>query len=211
VHLSIAPASRVAVLARGGKGKSTLLELVGGLRGCTSGVLELNGLDYRDCSLAGVRDHVVLVRDIEIFPGTLLENVRLGSGASVSEVRESLVHAGLGDVLLSLPEGLNTKLTTGGQPLSHSQALRVMLARAFVRRPGVLLLDEVIDHLEDFDPNGSLAATLFGPERPWTLIVTTEDKEVASHFERVFSISEGRLVDGLPEELHAVSVQEGRE
>jgi ABC-type bacteriocin/lantibiotic exporter with double-glycine peptidase domain len=207
--LSIPAGACVAVFGRGGEGKSTVVDLLAGLRMPGSGVMQLNGLDYREYGLSGVRSHIALVRDVEVFPGTLLENVRLGSDTTPSDVTEALVRVGLEEALLSLPEGVRTELAPGGQPLSRSQALRLMLARAIVRRPDVLVLDEVLDHLDDFDPNGALAHTLFAPNRPWTLVIATEDRSIAAHCDRVISVSGGRLLERLPSEMTQFVLQGG--
>lgn len=207
--MDLAPGARLALFARSGQGKSTVLDLFAGFRTPTGGALEFNRVDYRDHGAAAIRDHVALVRDVEIFQGTLLENIRLGSEASLNEVREAIQQVGLEEAVLSLPEGLNTMLMPGGSPLSRSQALRVMVARALLRQPGVLLLDEVLDHLDDFDHQGTLARTLFGAGRPWTLIIATEEPEIAAHCDRVLTLGGGRLLERLPSEVAGVLALRG--
>ncbi len=79
---------------------------------------------------------------------------------------------GLLDEVLQLPDGLNTLLQTGGRPLSHNQALRLMLARAIVGRPRLLLIDGTLDALPDGQAQ-RLLESLVGPDAGWTTLVAS--------------------------------------
>jgi ABC-type bacteriocin/lantibiotic exporter with double-glycine peptidase domain len=143
--------------------------------------------------LDDLRTQIALVRDVDIFPGSILENVRLGLEADPLGVRQVLEDAGLHEVISRLPDGLNTELTTGGAPLTPSQAMRLMVARALLSRPRLLLLDEVLDRIEDLQLRGRLVQTLFAPHTPWTLILTTERSEIWPLCDRVFILRDGSL------------------
>jgi ABC-type multidrug transport system fused ATPase/permease subunit len=195
ISIDVPAGAKIAIHGRGGGGKSTLLDLIYGLRECTSGRIELDSVDYRDVRPADVRGSVALVRSPEVFPGTVLENVRLGADADIAEVRGALASAGVLDPVLALPDGMQTQLATGGNPLSPSQAVRIKLARAIVGKPRVLLLDEMLDLIGDLDPNGALIRTLFAKDAPWTLIVTTGDPTLWPLFDRVYRLEGGRLYD----------------
>ncbi|MGL4550411.1 MAG: peptidase domain-containing ABC transporter, partial [Gemmataceae bacterium] len=86
---------------------------------------------------------------------------------------------GLLDEVQGLPDGLYTPLATGGAPLSGSQADRLMLARAVAGRPGLLLVDGLLDRL-DTDVRRRVLAGLIAPEAPWTLLIVTSHPEVAA-------------------------------
>lgn len=94
------------------------------------------------------------------------------------EAREALCATGLLEEVLAMPEGMSTPLLLGGRPLSRMQRLRLVLARAIAGRPGILLLDEVLDGLEP-SALDALAPVLFGPQAPWTIFVTSRDPAVS--------------------------------
>ena len=93
------------------------------------------------------------------------------------EAREALRATGLLEEVLAMPEGMSTPLLLGGRPLSRIQRLRLVLARAIAGRPGILLLDEVLDGLEP-SALDALAPVLFGPQAPWTIFVISRDPGV---------------------------------
>jgi ABC-type bacteriocin/lantibiotic exporter with double-glycine peptidase domain len=191
--LDFAAGSKIAIHGGGGTGKSTLLDLLYGLRTATTGTLELDSVDYRDLRLDELRTQIALVRDIEIFPGTVIDNVRLSLEADTFAVRQAIKQAGLLEVIAALPDGLNTRLSTGGAPLTPSQAMRLMVARALLSRPRVLLLDEVLDQIEDLKVRGILVETLFAADSLFTAVLTTERPEIWPLCDRVFVLRNGSL------------------
>ena len=193
VTADFAPGAKIAIHGRGGSGKSTILDLLYALRTPGAGSLEFDGLDYRDLRLEDLRAGIALVREIDIFPGTVLENVRLGLDADPLAVRQALAAVGLLDAVSALPDGLHTQLATGGAPLTRSQAMRLMVARALVSRPRLLLLDEVLDQIDDLQLRGALVHTLFAPDTPWTLLLTTERPEIWPLCDRVLVLRNGAL------------------
>lgn len=196
VSLCVAAGERVALHGRHGSGKTTLFQLLSGMRTPLRGFVEIDGADLRDADLIQLREQMALVSSNEIFIGTVLDNVRLGREyLSVHEVWQALTDAGLAEAVRRLPDGLHTQLATGGLPLSPSQALRLMFARAMVARPRLIFVDEVLDQIEDLQIGGPLVSILFHPEAPWTLIVATERTEIFPLCERVYVLEGGRLVE----------------
>ncbi len=196
--IEIPPGGRVALHGLSGSGKSTFLDMMYALRNPSSGSLELDGIDYREYLLPDLRDRIVLVRDVDVFPGTVLDNVRLGTRADPLEVRRVLEKVGLLEQVSALPDGINTRLSTGGPPLSPSQAFRLVIARALLAKPRLLLLDEVLDQIQDLDIRGPLIHTLFDSDAPWTLVLTTERNALWPLCDQVFAFRAGRV------EPHAV-------
>jgi putative ABC transport system ATP-binding protein len=94
---------------------------------------------------------------------------------------------GLVDEVLRLPEGLNTILQTRGAPLSTSQSLRLMLARAIVGRPRLLMIDGTLDGLPD-EGLAPLVARLVGNDSPWTLLVATGRESIIEACDRKVSL-----------------------
>jgi ABC-type bacteriocin/lantibiotic exporter with double-glycine peptidase domain len=134
------------------------------------------------------------VRGIEIFHGTILENVRVGRDTiPVGEVEDTLRRFGIWESIQRLPDGLNTMLATGGAPLSEGQAQVLMITRAVVGRPRLLILDETLDHLMDAAERDILMDAIFAPEQPWTLAVVTSRTDVLERCNRIVNMPGGTV------------------
>jgi ABC-type bacteriocin/lantibiotic exporter with double-glycine peptidase domain len=190
VSLEIKPGEHVALIGPSGSGKSTLIDLLSGVRQPVSGHLELDGIDLRELRADSLREHLAVSRSIEIFHGTIDENVHLNRPhISAHDVREALAAVGLVDEVLQLPDGLNTMLQTNGAPLSTTQALRLMLARAIVGSPRLLLIDGTLDALSD-DMQHALLARILGPSRPWTVLIATGRQVVIGRCDHVVTLGQ---------------------
>jgi ABC-type bacteriocin/lantibiotic exporter with double-glycine peptidase domain len=191
LDLELAPGERVAVVGPSGSGKSTLVDLIYGLRTPTAGRITLDGVNLRDLRLEALREHVAAVKGLDVIEGTVLDNVRAGRGAiSLSDVHRALEAAGLAGEVAALPDGMHARLSPGGGPLSLGQARRLMLARAVAGRPRLLVLDGALDGL-DQDARRRALAALFDPSAPWTLLVITQDRDIALQCDRIVSLRGG--------------------
>ncbi|MBN8732430.1 MAG: ATP-binding cassette domain-containing protein [Acidobacteria bacterium] len=195
-NLSLSPGECVAMMGVSGAGKSSLFDIICRYREPEAGAVRLNGQDVRVAQIAEFREQVALVRGVEIFQGTILDNVRMGRAECDSvRVREALECAGLLQELEALPEGLNTELTTGGRPLSGGQAIRLMLARAFAGHPRLLLIDETLDGLDDAAGRDQALRTVFDSAKGWTLLVATNRPDIAARCGRVVQVVKGSVVE----------------
>ncbi len=194
VNLAAAAGERIGLIGSTGSGKSTLLDTVYALRQPAQGRLEIDGRDYRELSLDDLRDQIALVREPQIFEGSILENLRLGrEDLSTDRAREALEEVGLLDHVLKMPEGVNTRVATGGAPLSAGQSIQLELARALAHEPRVLVLDECLDWLEDLPERSRLLDLVFRPRDRWTVIVASHNEEVLRRCDRVYEIADGCL------------------
>ena len=187
VRLDLVAGDRVAVVGSRGSGTSTLLEVIAGFRDASEGSVEVNGQDVRAWDLASLHASAMLLREGDLIAGTVADNLRLGlRGVTIAQMQEAIDLVGLGEVVRSMPEGLETRLVTGGLPLAGRRRIRLLVARALVARPKLLLVDELLDGLDDATTD-ELLSVLVAAQRPWTLLVATRDPGVA---ERV-----GRRID----------------
>ena len=203
VSLVIERGRRVAIIGANGTGKSTLVDLLFGIRTPTQGRITLDGMDMRDIHLDSLREHVALVRGVEIFEGSIEENIRMGRpGVTAEDARRALTAVGLLDTLATLPEGLETCLATGGPELSLGQARRLMIARAIAGRPRLLILDESLDGF-DTEAQRAIQGALFDERAAWTLMVTSHDRETLRSADQIVVLEGGKLRP-LRAEDHAV-------
>lgn len=193
----IAPGEHVGVTGPNGSGKSTLADVLFGLRTPSAGAIRIDGVDLRAMPLEALRRDVALVRGVELFPGTVLDNVRLGRDQLThADVVRALEDVGMLDELLALPAGLETELHPHGRPLSHRQACRLMIARAIVGRPRLIVLDGALDQIDQRDERHQLASVLFAPDAPWTLVCITERPDLLARCRRVVTLAGGEVRDG---------------
>jgi len=188
LNLSIGPGERVALIGPNGAGKSTLADVLFGLRVPESGWVEIDGIDIRSLRLDSLREHVALVKGVEIIEGTVLDNLRMGRDEiSLIQIRKVLEKVGLLETILAFPEGLNTPLWGEGKPLSLGQASRLMIARAILGEPRLLIVDEALDHIDE-QCRPLVLATLLDRAQPWTLILITHVLDLAQQCDRVITL-----------------------
>ncbi len=203
VTLHFEAGSRWGVLDTEGVGQSPLGDLAFGLRAPDSGYLSINRYGLRDIRLESLRRRVALARDNELFVGSIAENIHVGRTDIPSEaLHDALEEVGLIEDVLTAPHGLETVLAAGGAPLRGHQRTKLLLARAIAGRPGVLIIDGLLDLLPDFEALDILER-LADPAHAWTLIVITARPSIAERLSHTYSLAGTGLV---PESIsHAVS------
>jgi putative ABC transport system ATP-binding protein len=194
--VDIAPGDRLGISGPHGSGKSTMADVLFGLRPLSAGAMLVDGVDLRDVALDEWRARTALVRHVELFSGSIADNVRAGLDVDDARVAEALRLVGLLDELRGLPDGLGTNLQPHGRPLSHRQACRVMLARAIIRAPRLLIIDGLLDQIDRGDDRARLLDALFAVDAPWTLVCISEQPDVLSRCTRTLHLQSGAVVSG---------------
>ena len=190
ISLRVAPGERVALVGASGAGKGTLLELAFGMRTPTSGAVFLDNVDLRVLRLESLRSDVLLLNGVEIIDGTIADNLRLGRlHVSPEEMSHALRQVSLLTEVSDLPDGINTHLVAGGAPLSSGQARRLVLARALVLRPRLLLVRETLDTLATHCRDQVINAVM-GPLAPWTVLVISHEPQVIDACSRVVDLDD---------------------
>lgn len=192
--VTVKPGDRVGIKGNSGAGKSLLVDAICGYRqplGCT---VEIDGTDIRHLRLAQLRLSVELVRGVEVFQGSILENIRVGrKEIGVQDLQATLELLGLWEAIQALPEGLNTVLTPGGFPLSEGQGQVLMIARAIAGKPRLLILDEALDYLMDAEVRERISDVLFQAATPWTLLVVTSRPELLARCGKILDLPVGTM------------------
>ena len=144
VNLHIPSGATVGILGATGSSKSTLVQLIPRLYDVTEGTLKVGGLDVRRYDLETLRDNVAMVlQKNTLFSGTIKENLRWGNSQATDE---ELVHACrlacADEFIQSFPEGYDTHIEQGGSNVSGGQKQRLCIARALLKKPKILILDD---------------------------------------------------------------------
>lgn len=196
LDLTIEPGEHVSLVGKSGVGKSTLAYMLCGLHEPTHGLVQINGMDVRDVKLSNLRRSVSLVSDTnEIFAGTIEENILLGRDEiSHEDLQWAIELAQLNEELARMPHGLQTKLVTEGRNLSRGQLQRLLIARAVVSRPSLLILDEGFTGVDENDKLAILDE-LFNPAYRWTILDISHDPEIVSRTKTIHVLAKGRIVE----------------
>lgn len=182
INFLIQPGEKVALFGGYASGKTTLANLLCGLRQPGRGHIEINGAAINNLRLDAMRRRIAVVSRLELIEDSLFENVRLGrSELGVDDVERALVAVGLS------AKDLNTNMSSSGTPLSTTEARLLLIARAIAGRPGLLILDGILDELDE-NARRRIAPVLFADDAPWTLVVLTGSPTVAGLCERVMNL-----------------------
>lgn len=195
LNLQVNAGERVSLVGKSGAGKSTLAALLCGLLEPTHGAVLINKMDVREASLDSLRETVALVGSAnEVFEGTVEENVLLGRNhLSQQDLTWALEIAQLGGDLVHLPQGIQTQLLSEGRNLSRGQIQRLLIARAVIGRPQLLILDEAFTGIDEQDKLLILDA-LFDSANNWTIIDISHDPEVVMRSSIIYVLKQGQIV-----------------
>lgn len=192
VSLSLNPGEHVALLGPNGAGKSAFLNVLWGIESPSRGVVSYRGAPLPQLDVRKLRDDVVLLRDADLFEGSIIENVRLGrQEIGIDDVTTALRLVGMWEEVERIPLGLGAPARRCG--LSAGQVRRLLLARAIAGRPKVLLLDGILDGI-DSASRQAVAAGVLGPRAPWSVVLATHDLGVAELADRIHHLDRGQIV-----------------
>ncbi|MBM3884565.1 MAG: ATP-binding cassette domain-containing protein [Gemmatimonadetes bacterium] len=199
IAFRLAPGARVAITGPDGSGETTLLAALAGLLDRTEGTVLIDGLTLRDLEPASVRDRLGLVLGgAGLFEGTIEENISLGrSNVDAAAVVAALERVGAHAQVQRLPDGLRTLVENGGRGLPSTLRTRLLLARAIVTRPRLLLVDECLATVEP-SARQELIDVITSPDAPWTLLVVSHTRDLLAACDRVLVLRAGEVVADAP-------------
>jgi ATP-binding cassette, subfamily B, bacterial len=194
VDIDIRPGETVAVVGPTGSGKSTLVTLFARLWDPTAGAIRLDGRDLREFARSALAGEVAFVgQDVFLFDDTVRGNIAFGVDVSDEEVIEAARLAAAHEFISELPDGYSTRLGERGTSLSGGQRQRIALARALVRHPRLLILDDATSAV---DPSieTSILVRLKESAIPSTVVLVAYRRSSISLADRVVYLEDGRVL-----------------
>lgn len=213
-HISfcVRPGETIALVGATGSAKSTLVQLIPRLYDATAGEIRIDGINVKDYNLDELHTHIGMVlQKNELFTGTILDNLRWGKpDATMEEIEEATRAAEAHDFILSFTDGYDTLLGRGGINVSGGQKQRICIARALLRKPKILILDDstsAVDTETELRIRNNLNALL----RDTTVFIITQRINTMQSADRVIVLEDGEInAIGTPDELieHSTVYQE---
>lgn len=187
-----------ALLGESGSGKSTIINLLCRLLEPTSGTIRVDGEPLHDLQVADWLSSIAIAgQDIELIDGTIAENLAYGRPETSRDEIEEAVHAAHADFVRDLPLGLDTPIGPGGLGLSGGQRQRIGLARALVRKPELLILDEATNAL-DYATEQGILRVLQELRGAMTMLVVNHKADSLAFCDDALVLRQGKLVSAGP-------------
>jgi len=194
VDLHIKPNEKVCIMGRAGSGKSTLLRLLTGAYTQFDGTIILDNIPITNYNLQSLRSQTgVVFSSHDIFYGTLMENISMGcDNIDEHDVMEEAGKLGLKNFISQLPAGLETKLLSNGSRLPKKFVQKLLLLRALVSHPRLLLLEEPFEGIED-EPRKQIIDYLLHEDKNQTMVISCNEIDFAEKCDRVIFLENGRI------------------
>lgn len=194
ISLDINPTSKILIQGESGAGKSSFLRMLSGIITITSGNIYINELSMSGLHINHYRAHLGLSLSEEYpFEGTIRENLTFGSkDISDKEMIETMNDVGLSKFLKGLPRGLDTILYPEGRQLSFTVAKKIVLARAILKKPKLLILEDALGQFCESETR-LIIDMLCRPSNPWALVVVSSNEYWRKYCKEIITMKEGRI------------------
>ncbi|TXC76074.1 peptidase domain-containing ABC transporter [Luteibaculum oceani] len=194
ISFKINKGDRVFITGASDSGKSTLLYLMGGLYQPTGGFIAYDDIPMGNLNPESLRDKIGNCLEQEkIFQGTIEENISLGRpGITLDDVINAVEICGLKKFVRQTKEGYNTVLSPEGRSLSRGQTQKLMLARAIVTKPTLLILENAFNAI-DYEDKIRVMDRICDPKMPWTLVAVSADPDLYKRCNKVLTLEHGKV------------------
>lgn len=205
ISLTAEPGETIGILGATGSGKTSLVQLIPRLYDVTEGSVRVDGIDVREYSLKNLRDGVGMVLQKNVlFSGTIKENLRWGDEtATEEEVRRAAVYAQADSFVNSFAEGYKTEMGQGGVNVSGGQKQRLCIARALLKKPKILILDDSTSAV-DTATEAAIRTAFREDLKDTTKFIIAQRLSSLEYADRILVLEDGRIIgEGTQEKLLA--------
>lgn len=205
VSFHLKKGEKMAIIGRTASGKSTIADLILRMYDATSGNVKIDDLDVKDLDLDNLRKKIGYVpQDVFLFSDTIKNNIAFGIGETTNEVAEKYAdHAAIHNEILNLPNGYETMMGERGVTLSGGQKQRISIARAFIKNPDIVILDDCLSAV-DTDTEQKIMRYLNEALQNRTSIIITHRIHNLLSFDKILVLEEGEIIEmGTHDELIA--------
>ncbi len=203
VHFEVEAGQTVGIIGGTGSGKSTLVNLIPRFYDVTEGSVRIDGQDVRSIPLEELRNRIgIVLQKAMLFHGTIQENILWGNeDASEEEIQQALQDAQAWEIVQGKEKGLETEIEQGGRNLSGGQKQRLTIARALVRRPDILILDDSTSAL-DFATDAKLRQAIRSLDYQPTVFLVSQRTSSIQYADQIIVLDDGEVAGmGTHEEL----------
>ena len=195
VSLNITPKCAILIRGGSGSGKSTLLRLIAGIIEPDQGDIFVNNVSLKSINLNYYRSHLgQSLTEESPFEGSILENITFGdTDISDEDVYWALEKTGLTQFVKEQPKGIKTMLYPEGQQIPYVITKKIVLARSIVRKPRLLILKDPLDQF-GIEETKEIMNFLSGKDRPWALVVVSQNDEWVNHCTRIITMDKGKII-----------------
>jgi ATP-binding cassette subfamily C protein len=194
VSVRLEPGSVVGIIGPSAAGKSTLVRAITGVWPITSGAVRIDGADLRHWDPQALGRHLgYLPQDVELFDGTVAQNIARFDTQDDAAIVSVAQRAGCHDLIQALPDGYNTRIGSGGPGLSGGQRQRIALARAMSGDPSLVVLDEPNASLDQAGEAALMRAVADLRERGTTVVIVTHKVSLRAGADQILMLEGGTL------------------
>ncbi|MFT6337534.1 MAG: ABC-type bacteriocin/lantibiotic exporter with double-glycine peptidase domain [Saprospiraceae bacterium] len=194
ISFDVPKGESVVITGSSGSGKSTLISLMAGINDPKDGVILFNGLSIQSVNGNSLRQHIgYALSNNQIFLGSVLDNISMGrESIKTQDVVNAIQMVNLEGFIKTLSLGLNTRLDPEGQRIPRSAINKIILARAIVSSPTLLLLEDPLDHVPSIEKE-VIIQKLTAKNNPWSIIITAVDNIWSKYIDHEVHLDNGQV------------------
>ena len=195
INLHISSGEKIGIIGGTGSGKSSLVNLIPRLYDATSGQVKIGGHDVKDYSLNALREEIgVVLQNNVLFTGTIRSNIQWGKkDATDEEIFKALDVACASDFVKSFKDGLDTPVSQGGKSVSGGQKQRLCIARAVIKNPKILILDDSVSAC-DMDTSRRIQEQLSSNLKGTTVFMIAQRVDSIKRCDKILVLDNGKLI-----------------